>query len=248
MKKITLVSVLIAACMFLFSGCGGDIAETKDIAKIKEATKTQFPKNTMGVFVVVDYSGSMADKVSNATGGTDRKDEIVKRSIVSIGKKFDSYLDVSGCNIYCGLIVLNKSTVYIRALNLLSNNAEVVFHSWADNILNIDPDGGTPLGFAIDAAYRQMEGMDFKSKHVIVLTDGESNQGDSPENVLNKLKAANKMTMPAEFHFVAFDVNSACFSGVKSLGCTVVGASDEKTLNEKIDYILKEKILLEKED
>ena len=47
--------------------------------------------------------------------------------------------------------------------------------------------------------------------------------------------------------FVAFDVNANVFAPLKKLGVTVVGAADEKQLKSQLEFILEEKILLEKE-
>ncbi len=49
-------------------------------------------------------------------------------------------------------------------------------------------------------------------------------------------------------HFVAFDVNAKVFDGVKKLGATVVGASDEAQLTRQLEFILEKKILLEDEE
>jgi hypothetical protein len=48
-------------------------------------------------------------------------------------------------------------------------------------------------------------------------------------------------------HFVAFDVAASVFAPLKKQGATVVGAADEKELNGQLDFILEEKILLEKD-
>ena len=49
------------------------------------------------------------------------------------------------------------------------------------------------------------------------------------------------------FHFLAFDVDAKVFGGIKQFGATLVGASDETQLKQKLNFILEEKILLEKE-
>src|SRR5439155_1248405 len=48
--------------------------------------------------------------------------------------------------------------------------------------------------------------------------------------------------------FVAFDVDAKVFDGVKKLGATVVGASDEAQLDSQLEFILQKKILLEDEE
>jgi len=49
-------------------------------------------------------------------------------------------------------------------------------------------------------------------------------------------------------HFIAFDVAANAFAPLKRQGATVVAAADEKQLNQQLDFVLEEKILLEKDD
>jgi hypothetical protein len=49
-------------------------------------------------------------------------------------------------------------------------------------------------------------------------------------------------------HFIAFDVDAKVFAPLKKLGVTVVGATDEKQLNQQLEFILAKKILLEDEE
>jgi hypothetical protein len=86
-------------------------------------------------------------------------------------------------------------------------------------------------------------------KHVLVITDGINTIGPEPADILPKLQAeaARKQT-GLSVHFVAFDVDARVFDGVKMLGATVVGASNEKQLNTQLESILEKKILLEEEE
>jgi len=86
-------------------------------------------------------------------------------------------------------------------------------------------------------------------KHVLIITDGMNTVGPNPSSVLPNLQqeAARRQTALA-VHFVAFDVDAKVFDGVKKLGATVVGASNESQLNTQLEFILEKKILLEEEE
>lgn len=229
--------VMVLSVAAVMSGCGNVV--DKNTTKNKSV-----PVNTIGTFIVVDYSGSMAEEVN---GG--RKCDIVKRNMVEVGYQMDKYLKTNpNSNLYIGMILMHKSQVIIEPSVTLRENASGMLRAMAKSYLNVNPDGGTPLGIAMEAAWKTMKDLDIRSKNIIVLTDGESNCGKSPDNFMQELKTAYTNGSPVGINFLAFDVNSACFNGVKNLGATVVSASNEKELNEKMEYILREKILLEKEE
>ena len=81
------------------------------------------------------------------------------------------------------------------------------------------------------------------------ITDGINTVGPDPAAVMPRLTqlAAQKQNR-LSVHFVAFDVNAKVFDGVKKLGATVVGASDEAQLESQLEFILRKKILLEDEE
>ena len=111
------------------------------------------------------------------------------------------------------------------------------------------PNGGTPLGNALTMAGRAVLNSGLTRKHVLIITDGENTIGPKPDVTLAALQqeAGQKQT-GVSVHFVAFDVDAKVFAGVKRLGATVVGASNENQLNTQLEFILEKKILLEDEE
>ena len=110
------------------------------------------------------------------------------------------------------------------------------------------PDGGTPIGGAVADATNALWKIHADSRHVLVITDGENTVGRAPDVVLPKLQnQCLKNGLVVHFHFLAFDVDAKVFGGIKKFGATLVGASDEAQLNQKLNFLLEEKILLEKE-
>jgi hypothetical protein len=110
------------------------------------------------------------------------------------------------------------------------------------------PTSGTPLGLAVQTAANAVVNSDMAQKHVLVITDGENTVGPDPTQILPQLnRAAERKGAVLFTHFVAFDVAARVFAPLKKQGATVVGAGDEKELNGQLEFILEEKILLEKE-
>ncbi|HXJ73078.1 MAG TPA: hypothetical protein VNM37_09495, partial [Candidatus Dormibacteraeota bacterium] len=111
------------------------------------------------------------------------------------------------------------------------------------------PDSGTPLGAAIEAASRPVLASKLDQKHILVITDGQNTIGPDPVVIVPRIqKAAESRGSSVFLHFVAFDIDAKVFSPLKKLGVTVVGAADEKQLNQQLEFILEQKILLEKEE
>ncbi len=111
------------------------------------------------------------------------------------------------------------------------------------------PEGATPLGEALRTAGEPLLKSGLSRRHILVVTDGESNGKLSPPNAIKGLRAA--LTPPDAmlgFHFIAFEVAATVFASVKSLGATVLSAGDEKQLGTQLAVILEKQILLEDEE
>lgn len=237
MKNSIALSIL--AVTFMMTGCA------ESVPPVVKPIDMAAGKDNIAVYIVWDGSGSMGDNVANAKGEGESKDAISRRALKAIADRFDQYLTMSTNRaVFLGFVVLNGGKVLNEGFGIADNTkkASEVVAKW--NVPS--PNGGTPLGFAIKLASEQLNLIqNARSKHVMVLTDGGSNSGPAPETVMDELFKAN---IKSSIHFVAFDVNSGLFDAAKNKGATVVGASNEKELNEKFDFILKEKILLERED
>ena len=111
------------------------------------------------------------------------------------------------------------------------------------------PGHGTPLGETLRLAGDEVIKSSLARKHLLVITDGMNTVGPDPAVVLPALfKKAEKGGSDLSVHFVAFDIAAKVFAPVKKLGATVVEAADEKELRSQLEFILEDKILLEKDD
>jgi len=199
--------------------------------------------SSIAVCIVYDGSGSMKDQVP----GTDRqptpKYVIANKAIGSIIRQLVAFSQDKHVPIQGGLVYFVDGHIHegIPLVDLTPATGGS-FTDWARNFTQ--PGGGTPLGQAIQAARRQLDRSPSLHKHILVITDGVSNVGVSPDRVVHDIRASDH---PIPVYFVAFDIAASVFAPIKAEGATVVSASDEAQLNVEINHILGQKILLEAE-
>jgi len=203
----------------------------------------------VAVAIVYDTSGSMEKPVRDAAGKLAPKYLIANRALATVTRRIQQFATNAAAGgprkIHAGLFVFEGSGAR-AALPFGPFDAPALL-AWAQTFSS--PNGGTPLGNAVHTAGRAVLNSGLIRKHVLVITDGESNVGPNPAAVLPGLKAqAEKKQTGLSVHFVAFDVDAKVFDGVKKLGATVVGAANETQLYTQLEFILEKKILLEDEE
>lgn len=202
----------------------------------------------VAVAIVYDTSGSMLQNARDAQGKSVPKHVIAHRAVGAVIDRLQAVAagsENSRVSLYAGLVVF-RGTATPFAVKFGPFDPQR-FRAWLS-----DPDkpqAGTPLGEAVRVAGEAVLKSELPRKHVLVITDGVNTKGPDPTRTIPKLqKDAADRESRISFHFVAFDVNARVFDGVKKLGATVVGASDEKELNSQLGFILEKKILLEDEE
>lgn len=203
----------------------------------------------VAIAIVYDTSGSMNDPVRDSAGKSTQKYVIANRALIAIANRIESFATnaIAGSprKVQVALFVFQGGEPH-AAIPLGAFNASAI-KGWARGFSS--PDGGTPLGAAVNTAGHVVLDSNLARKHVLVITDGENTVGRDPADTLPRLILdANRKQAVVGVHFVAFDVDARVFSGVKKLGATVVGASNESQLNTQLEYILEKKILLEDEE
>jgi Mg-chelatase subunit ChlD len=199
----------------------------------------------VAIAIVYDTSGSMSDTVS-AAGGQKQKYVIASQALGNIVKKIDAYAK-AGNKVQAGIVCFPGSSKGANAVPFADWNPEL-FRRWLGNFNT--PGGGTPLGDAILAASKLVADSPLAKKHVVVLTDGENNQGiSSDEGVRTGAEYSRKKNGGAiSYYFVAFDTSAAQFSDVKKKGAVVLSAGNETELQKGLTNIFTQKILLEEEE
>jgi hypothetical protein len=203
----------------------------------------------LALAIVYDTSGSMKEQVRDRNGKLSPKYVIANRALEAISNHIQTFTTNAATGgprtIHAGLFVFD-GTGAKQAVKFGPFDAST-FQRWAHSFSS--PEGGTPLGNALTAAGQTVLNSSLPRKHVLVITDGINTVGPDPAAVIPRLgQLAEQKQNRLSIHFVAFDVNAKIFDGVKKLGATVVGASDETQLNSQLEFILQKKILLEDEE
>jgi len=199
--------------------------------------------------IVYDTSGSMGDKVRDSNGNPAPKYVIANRALEAIARHVQSFVTNAAADnprrVQAGLFVFADKGA--RQAIPFGPFKEESFRSWAQSFKSVS--GGTPLGAAVNAAGATVLNSGLTRKHVLVISDGESNVGLDPAAAMAQLKGkADQKETALSVHFVAFDVDAKIFDGVKKRGATVLSAANELQLNSQLEFILEKKILLEEEE
>jgi Mg-chelatase subunit ChlD len=118
--------------------------------------------------------------------------------------------------------------------------------SAAAAVARMNPNGGTPIGEAMITGKRALDAAGLSNRHLLVITDGENTDGYTPEQVAAAIDRRPYTERPS-LYFIAFDISASKFDGMRSAGALVLEATDGRTLNERLDTLLKAEILLERE-
>lgn len=204
------------------------------------------PKPGVAVGIVFDTSGSMLKTVADRSGNQTPKHIVAARSLRSIIAKLEAHRKQAGPDkgLDAGLYIFSGRDAMTAVPFGTFDPAK--FRAWLD--ANKQPGGATPLGHALRMASEAVLNSPLENKHVLVVTDGVNTAGPDPAAEMKTIQAlASKQGTIVFHHFIAFDVAAREFDAAKNLGATVLGAADEKELNARLDFILEEKILLEKD-
>jgi hypothetical protein len=204
------------------------------------------PADGIALAIVYDTSGSMRDAVQTADGSRAAKYIIANRALAQIVTRIEQFATntASPRTVHGGLYIFRGTDVH-EAVPMGPFDAGK-FRDWLKSYRG--PNSGTPLGTAVDVASRAVLNSKLSQKHVLVVTDGRNTAGPDPEAVIPRVqKGAERRKTTVFVHFVAFDIEAKVFAPLKKMGVNVVGAVDEKQLNQQLGFILEEKILLEKE-
>jgi Ca-activated chloride channel homolog len=198
----------------------------------------------LAVAIVYDTSGSMGGLVKDAQGKPTPKHVIATRALENIVTQLEKFAATSPRKLRAGLFTFSaqgaKPAVPIGPFD------PAKMRKWLASPAKLD--SGTPLGNATAEAARAVLGEKASGRHVLVITDGENTIGPPPEKRIAEInKEGMKSGNLVAFYFVAFDVNASIFAAIKKEGATVLSAADEKQLNERLTFVVEEKILLEKE-
>lgn len=204
------------------------------------------PQEGVALALVYDTSGSMREPVRTANGQRAAKYVVGNRALEQIIRRIEQFATNPAAprNVQAGLYVF-QGTSSREAVPFGPFQASK-FLTWLKSYRG--PDSGTPLGATLEAASRAVLASNLSQKHILVVTDGLNTVGPDPAVVVPRLQqSAARKNSTVFVHFIAFDIDAKVFAPLKKQGVTVVGAADEAQLTQQLEFILEEKILLEKD-
>lgn len=197
----------------------------------------------IAALVVMDVSGSMRNAVADG-GDQRRKIDVARRAALVLIRQFHAYAQTHPDEpVVVGLFEFSD-------LDGPPVSREVIPLSPADPdraeaaLARMEAGGGTPIGDAMIAAKRTLDGSGLARRHLLVVTDGENTSGYAPAAVMTALQRRPEAERPSVY-FVAFDVAEARFADVRDAGALVLGAGNADELNTTLDALLTGKILVE---
>jgi len=224
-------------------------AATLLVLAVASCARVLAAEDGVALAIVYDTSGSMKETVKTSDGKQSPKYVIANRALLKVVDQIQSFATNNSNDaprkIDAGMFIFSNGTVK-EAVKFGPFDPSAM-RQFAGSFSR--PDGNTPLGNALSTASKCVLDSPLARKHVLFITDGINTVGPKPEAVMPAiLKRAQSSGSVLSVHFVAFDVAANEFKGVKKLGATVVGASDETELNTQLNFILQKHILLESEE
>ncbi len=198
----------------------------------------------IAIGVALDVSGSMDESVADQDGRMQAKIIIARRCVMNILKETNAFVQKHP-----------DQTVEVGIFEFSSRQGQpscrqvvpfgpVQPDGSRQAIERMRAKGGTPIGDAIVTVKQKMNQTGLKRQHLLVITDGENNQGYDPGDVVNAMyRLADDQI--ASVYFFAFDIAANKFNKVRDAGGLVLAAANEQGLQQTLDYVLAGKILVE---
>jgi Mg-chelatase subunit ChlD len=222
--------------------------ETRTARRIDEqlAPAGELPvRDGLSAAILIDVSGSMEDRVAGMDGRREEKIEIARRAARDLVDQFARYAaDHPGEDVQLGIYEFSRRRGEPDCRPVVPMGRPDVERA-GRAIAKLEADGGTPIGEAMIAAKRELDGTGLNRRHMLVVTDGENTDGFAPESVAQGIGRRPEAERPS-IYFVAFDIDASRFRRVRDAGSLVLSAANARELNETLDSLLRGRILLEK--
>ncbi|MEN6309642.1 MAG: VWA domain-containing protein [Anaerohalosphaeraceae bacterium] len=211
---------------------------------LAESPSTQMQREGIAIGVAFDVSGSMKDSLAGINGQMMSKIKIARQCAMDILKQADSFTQKHP-----------EQTVEVGVFEFSSRQRQpscrqvipfgpINLSAAMSAVGRMVPDGGTPIGDAVIHVKQAMDRTGLKTKHLLVITDGENNQGYAPGDVVDVMSRLPD-DRRSSVYFFAFDVAADKFNAVRDAGGLVLSASNGTELQQTLDYVLMGKILVE---
>jgi hypothetical protein len=243
MKLRRVIAVLVAIVVIVwqqFRGNRGDSTPDERAPSTEKYRATVQEGLGASVAILLDNSGSMDDRPENGDGGT--KAAIARKVLEDVLLQTDSFAARQpGFPVNLGLYVFSKDVV--RTLPIGRYDREKLRAALA---AIEEPDGGTAIGDAMDMAVADLYGSGTIRKYILVVTDGENNEGADPAKVAAEIERRSEGAV--RLFLVAFDIDPERFRFVSDVRGTLVEAHNALALRASLDTLYRGRILAEAVD
>jgi Mg-chelatase subunit ChlD len=247
--RITIVVLALIIGMAWASGarsCGRDDDDHADAAAVIDrelGPPLGETKEGIAAIVLMDVSGSMANEVRDGNAEV-RKIDIARRAGLALIEQFGTYASTHPDEpVLVGLFEFSTKRDHPAARVVIPLSAADPERA-RPALAQMRASGGTPIGAALLAAKRTLDGSGLSRRHLLVVTDGENTDGFDPVAVMAALSRRPERERPSVY-FVAFDVKASRFDAVRERGGLVLGAADAQELESTLGTLLTGKILVE---
>jgi hypothetical protein len=198
-------------------------------------------KDGLAAIVLVDVSGSMRDRIP---GEPRRKLEAAQAAALDLVGAFARYAAAhADTPVLVGVQEFSAREGEPAARTVVPLGPPNPLTA-GQAIRGMKASGGTPIGEAMVAARVMLDSSGLRRRHLLVVTDGENTDGPHPALVARVMER-QKEDVRAPLYFVAFDVDTATFEGVKNAGGLLLSAKNGAELAATFDELLSDRILVE---
>lgn len=243
------LGLFVAAATWCSSPGGGPTDDERRVERASAidrdltAPAAEGAREGIAAVVLMDVSGSMADPVQDS-GGVRPKIEIARRAALDLVRQFDRYAKAHpGEPVLVGLFEFSQQPGAPSSREVIPLSAPEPDRA-AKALAQMRASGGTPIGQAMVAGKRALDGAGLTRRHLLVVTDGENTDGYEPSDVMAALARRPEAERPSVY-FVAFDIEAWRFRAARDAGALVLAAASAQELNDTLDSLLTGKILVE---
>ncbi len=228
-------SITAGSLALLLAGFGCKHTDEKDIDDYYNVAPAEVRPVKAGekdIAIVVDTSGSMHDRVDG-----ERKLVTAKRNLTDMLESIRDYQQKMQNDVKVGLFYFDDGVVK-RSLAIDDFN----YSRLTAAVEKLETSGGTPLGYALAYAERELDKRGSGQKSIILLTDGENSVGRDPRDVYRVIKSTNVAYNDSQttLYVIAYDTDKRNFVKLEALGAKVYQARNASELTSVLTTIRKD--------
>jgi prepilin-type N-terminal cleavage/methylation domain-containing protein len=206
-----------------------------DLSAVTQPGTTQ--PGSVGIFFCLDISPSMAQPLNGVL-----KSDIARNAMTKVLEQIAAYVRAHpGKRVEVGICLFDGTPRVVLPLRPFDLAAAT------QAIANLPPGNATAVGAAIETALAGFLAASDETKAILVMSDGESNRGRDPAEVVRAIKQNDNnrkiLTADVDVYLVAFDVNADLFTPVKEAGAKVLEARDPESLKSIMQSMVEEVLL-----